>query len=87
VVSLGNANGQLDELIVSGTSYEPIGDIVKSDGSKVSSLPAKSHVVRDIARICSLCNDARIAYDNVRKRKNGIEKVNAMHILLTFDNL
>ncbi|SAM02208.1 hypothetical protein [Absidia glauca] len=72
VVSLGNANGQLNELIVSGTSYEPIGDIVKSDGSKVTSLPAKSHVVRDIARICSLCNDARISYDNTNDSYQNI---------------
>ncbi|CAO3589864.1 unnamed protein product [Absidia cylindrospora] len=72
VVSLRNAAGKLDELIVSGTSYDPIGDITLANGLVASSLPAKSQVVRDIARICSLCNDARITYDNINDSYQNI---------------
>ncbi|KAI8099074.1 SERCA-type calcium-translocating P-type ATPase [Halteromyces radiatus] len=72
VLSVGTTHGQVDELIISGTSYEPIGDVTLPDGSIVTSLPAKNKVIRDIARICSLCNDARIAYDETNDSYNNI---------------
>ncbi|CAO3616058.1 unnamed protein product [Mucor hiemalis] len=56
-----NNSGSIDELTVDGTSYEPIGDVRASHGQIVT--PTKDSVLHDVAMICSLCNDARIVYD------------------------
>ncbi|CAO3642164.1 unnamed protein product [Cunninghamella echinulata] len=72
VLSVENANGQINELAVSGTSYEPAGDISSLDGTILSSLPARNPVYGDIVRICSLCNDARISYDESNQTYQNI---------------
>lgn len=61
VALVSNGSGDLTELCIDGTSYEPIGSVKTSHGLPVT--PVKDSVLHDIAMICSLCNDARIAYD------------------------
>lgn len=61
VALVANNSGTIDELTVDGTSYAPIGDVKSSRGQAVT--PTKDSVLHDVAMICSLCNDARIVYD------------------------
>lgn len=66
-MSVASASGQLDELHVEGTSYAPVGQIKTVDGKVLENLPVSSSILRDVALVCSLCNDARITYDEVRE--------------------
>ncbi|KAI7903580.1 SERCA-type calcium-translocating P-type ATPase [Cokeromyces recurvatus] len=59
---ISNGSGDLDEMAIDGTSYEPIGD-VKSLVNHQIVTPTQNSVLHDVALICSLCNDARIVYD------------------------
>ncbi|KAI9263497.1 SERCA-type calcium-translocating P-type ATPase [Helicostylum pulchrum] len=61
VALVSNGSGDLTELCIDGTSYEPIGSVKTSTGLPVT--PVKDSVLHDVAMVCSLCNDARIAYD------------------------
>ncbi|KAI7861650.1 SERCA-type calcium-translocating P-type ATPase [Spinellus fusiger] len=63
VLLVGNSTGRLDELQVQGTSYAPTGDIIDEQGNAVTSLLASHSVAHEVALVCSLCNDASIAYD------------------------
>ncbi|CAH1765484.1 11920_t:CDS:10 [Entrophospora sp. SA101] len=47
-----------------GSSYAPHGDIFTSDGKIVKSLSVINACVNDLARVCALCNDSQIAYDD-----------------------
>lgn len=47
---------------VSGSGYEPEG-LVTMAGKDASFATVKSKTIRELAMICSLCNDARISYD------------------------
>ncbi|CEJ01628.1 Putative Calcium P-type ATPase [Rhizopus microsporus] len=58
VAFVGDSNGQLNELEIEGTSFEPIPNAVKP-AVQVS----QGSIIHDIALVCSLCNDSRIAYD------------------------
>ncbi|CAJ0766526.1 1931_t:CDS:2, partial [Entrophospora sp. SA101] len=49
---------------VEGSSYAPHGDIFTSDGKIVKSLSVINACVNDLARVCALCNDSQIAYDD-----------------------
>ncbi|CAO3647787.1 unnamed protein product [Cunninghamella blakesleeana] len=72
VLSVENANGKISELSVSGTSYEPVGDISTLDGNVLASLPARHSIYNDIVKICSLCNDSRITYDESNQTYQNI---------------
>lgn len=61
VAMVANASGDLTELFIEGTSYEPAGDVKSSNGQIVT--PVLDSALHDIAKVCSLCNDARIVYD------------------------
>jgi Ca2+ transporting ATPase len=61
VAFVSNTSGALNELHIDGTSYEPIGNVRSTTNAIVT--PTKDSVMHDIALVCSLCNDARIAYD------------------------
>ncbi|KAI9484144.1 MAG: SERCA-type calcium-translocating P-type ATPase [Benjaminiella poitrasii] len=61
---VSNSTGELNDLAVDGTSYEPVGQI-KSLTDPQTSLPLllPQSTLHDVALVCSLCNDARIVYD------------------------
>ncbi|KAI7876784.1 SERCA-type calcium-translocating P-type ATPase [Mucor mucedo] len=61
VAMVANASGDLTELFIEGTSYEPTGDVKAGNGQIVT--PVSDSALHDIAKVCSLCNDARIVYD------------------------
>ncbi|KAI8376238.1 Ca-transporting ATPase [Radiomyces spectabilis] len=63
VVSLANTSGGLNELYVEGSSYAPDGSVTTPDGKVVTALPAQNVLAREMALVCSLCNEARITYD------------------------
>ncbi|KAI7855486.1 Ca-transporting ATPase [Circinella umbellata] len=62
-VSVDTASGLLNELHIDGTSYEPIGAVKTVDGTVTAHLPTSNALMREAALVCSLCNDARIVYD------------------------
>ncbi|KAI8993311.1 SERCA-type calcium-translocating P-type ATPase [Pilobolus umbonatus] len=57
-----NVVGGVNELCIEGTSYEPVGEVTSVNGSNQISCTEGS-IIYDVATICSLCNDARIVYD------------------------
>lgn len=63
VVYLNEAGTDFEELDVSGTTFEPKGDIVYQ-GKVVRDLTQKSATVRQISEVAALCNDAMLAYDS-----------------------
>ncbi|ROW14713.1 hypothetical protein VPNG_03761 [Cytospora leucostoma] len=63
VVYLNEAGTDFEELDVSGTTFEPKGDIVYQ-GQVVRDLTQKSATVRQISEVAALCNDAMLAYDS-----------------------
>lgn len=62
---MNDANGDLNEYYVDGTSYEPVGAIRSPDGKEYTNLPATNAALYDLAQICSCCNYSQIAYDEV----------------------
>lgn len=57
-----SSHGQMGELQVDGSSYEPIGDVSLS-GKPYPFASKKSKAIHELATICSLCNDSRITFD------------------------
>ncbi|KAL0095904.1 SERCA-type calcium-translocating P-type ATPase [Phycomyces blakesleeanus] len=72
VLTVGNSTGRLDELQVSGTSYAPIGTIVNEANKALTSVLATDPIARELALVCSLCNDSRIAYDETTDAHQNI---------------
>ncbi|PSR92094.1 calcium-translocating P-type ATPase [Coniella lustricola] len=70
IVYLNEAGTDLEELDVSGTTFEPKGDI-SYNGQVVRDLSQKSSTVRQMTEVAALCNDARLAYDS----RNGFFNV------------
>ncbi|KAI8361710.1 SERCA-type calcium-translocating P-type ATPase [Blakeslea trispora] len=71
VAIVSSSSGQIEELEVDGTSYEPIGD-VKLMSNKQNVKPVNGSTLHDVALVCSLCNDARIVYDESGNSYNCI---------------
>lgn len=63
IVYLNESGTDLEELDVSGTTFEPKGDITYK-GQVVQDLPQKSATVRQMTEVAALCNDAMLAYDS-----------------------
>lgn len=56
----------LSEFSVAGTTFAPEGDITTIDGKHLEKAVANSASVQKLAQICSVCNDSKIAYNEVR---------------------
>lgn len=63
VVYINEAGNDLEELDVEGTTFAPQGSI-KSRGSIVENVAAKSSTIFQIAEVAALCNDAQLAFDS-----------------------
>lgn len=61
-----SGNGVIQELQVSGSSYEPQGQVTMTD-KDFSFATTKSKTIRELAMICSLCNDARVSYNQINQ--------------------
>ncbi|RUS15310.1 putative calcium-transporting ATPase sarcoplasmic/endoplasmic reticulum type, partial [Endogone sp. FLAS-F59071] len=59
------ASAGLREYHVEGSTYAPVGQITTPDGKVVEALTTSNAVLNELAQICSVCNDSRIAYDEV----------------------
>lgn len=57
----------LSEYAVAGTTFAPEGEITTTDGKELEKAVATSGSVQKLAQICSVCNDSKIAYNEVRK--------------------
>ena len=68
---------QLDEREVEGVSYEPLGAV---SGMHVSSM--KQEGFKDIAAICSLCNDAQLEYKDGQYLRIGEPTEAALKVLV-----
>lgn len=62
IVYLNEGGSDLEELDVTGTTFEPQGDITYK-GQVVKDLSQKSPTVRQMTEVAALCNDALLAYD------------------------
>lgn len=63
VLTIGDGNGLLNELIVDGTTYAPYGDIRTVDGT-IKPYPAScSQTFSEVGLISALCNDSSVSYD------------------------
>ncbi|CAG8754995.1 10681_t:CDS:10, partial [Gigaspora margarita] len=58
-----NDLANIEEYHIDGSNYSPQGNIMTPDGELVNFLPENSSCINDLAKICALCNDSRIAYD------------------------
>ena len=63
VMFVKNKSGTLSEYSVAGTSYEPIGEIDSIPSSGGKNLAAALPVLNDLLRVCSLCNESKVIYD------------------------
>ncbi|KAI5779486.1 hypothetical protein EDC01DRAFT_621435 [Geopyxis carbonaria] len=63
VVTISENQTSLNELVVEGTSFSPVGDVKTTSGDVVASAAASSLTIRKLAEIASVCNDAVIAFD------------------------
>jgi Ca2+ transporting ATPase len=63
VSAFSNGKGDMMDVDVSGSSYEPTGEVIVS-GKSTEFATARSTILKEVATICSLCNDARITYDH-----------------------
>ena len=50
-----------DEFGVTGSTYEPVGDVIKN-GLKID--PSEYDALTEVAMICSLCNDSAIDFNS-----------------------
>ena len=62
VVYLNEAGNDLDEIQVEGTTFAPVGDLLYK-GKRLENGAATSKTLQQIAEVCALCNDSRLAYD------------------------
>ncbi|KAI8066433.1 SERCA-type calcium-translocating P-type ATPase [Gongronella butleri] len=72
LLTVHNASGHLHDIHIHGTSYAPIGKLSLPDGTPLVDLPVHHAVTREVTRICSLCNDARIVYDEASNTYSNI---------------
>lgn len=70
-VTIGESQTKLDELLIEGTSFSPVGEVRTPSGSLVTQA-ARSAVVRKLAEVCAVCNDATIAYDSKTKTFSNV---------------
>ena len=74
LVLFANRNDGLyaNEFSISGSSYNPIGEIYWSS-SDVTDMELESNgSIKDVAAICALCNDAKIVgYDDISQKENA----------------
>ncbi|KAI8884614.1 SERCA-type calcium-translocating P-type ATPase [Backusella circina FSU 941] len=61
-----NGKGDMMDMDVAGNSYEPVGEVVVA-GKTREFATAGSTLIKEVATICALCNDARIIYDHESK--------------------
>ncbi|KAE9381511.1 calcium ATPase [Stipitochalara longipes BDJ] len=63
IVFINEAENDLEELDVEGTTFAPHG-IIKSRGSVVTDVAKSSETVFQMAEVAALCNDAQLAFDS-----------------------
>ncbi|KAI8083922.1 SERCA-type calcium-translocating P-type ATPase [Thamnidium elegans] len=71
VAFIKSGNGQMNELHVEGNTYDPIGT-VKLSGQVYPFASYKSRTVKELAAVCSLCNDARITYNSASDKYQNV---------------
>lgn len=70
MIVFDSTNGVTKEFDIDGTSFAPVGD-VSYEGKHVIK-PCDNSVVLELAKICAVCNDSNIAYN---EEKNTYENV------------
>uniref|UniRef100_A0A0N4Z1V1 Calcium-transporting ATPase n=1 Tax=Parastrongyloides trichosuri TaxID=131310 RepID=A0A0N4Z1V1_PARTI len=66
VSNAGNDNIQFNEFTISGSTYEPTGQVSK-DGKVIKSSSGEYPALVELSTICSLCNDSAIDYNDTKK--------------------
>ncbi|CAG8753720.1 7695_t:CDS:2, partial [Racocetra fulgida] len=65
-------HADIQEYHIDGSNYSPHGKILTADGENVNFLPENSPCINDLAKICALCNDSRIAYDETTESYQNV---------------
>ena len=71
LVSLSNNGSSLEELNVEGTTFEPVGEVIR-EGKPFEAAAAKSTIVHQMAEISTLCNEANLSFDPQTKTYHNI---------------
>lgn len=72
VLTIANTKGAVSEYQVEGSSFSPIGDIKSMDGKTLHDLDADNMVMNEVAQVCAVCNDAKIAFDSKTKTYTNV---------------
>ncbi|KAK6340723.1 hypothetical protein TWF696_009047 [Orbilia brochopaga] len=62
-VYFSESDGAVSEITIEGTTFSPDGNVKTEDGKILESPAAASRVIRRMAEVSALCNDAEISYD------------------------
>ena len=57
-------NSKLNEFTISGSTYEPVGEVRNKAGEIVQC--SRNSTLVELATICALCNDSSLDYNSVR---------------------
>lgn len=80
VKNAGSNGAELNEFEISGSTYEPVGDVTLG-GQSVQSSSYTSLV--ELANICALCNDSSLDYNEVRSIAREVSKVQNERLFIT----
>ncbi|PWW76247.1 calcium ATPase [Tuber magnatum] len=60
---IGESQMELDEITIDGTSFSPVGAIKDSSGNVLESVASRSVIIRRLAEVAAVCNDAELSFD------------------------
>jgi len=64
--------GLIDEYTIEGASFSPHGKIYGPNGDLEHDISTKYPVVQELSKICSLCNDSHIVFDEVTNTYSNV---------------
>jgi Ca2+ transporting ATPase len=66
-VTIDDGPSPVREFLVEGSTFAPIGAITTADGKYAEKGIVRTAPVDRLVEICSICNDAKIAYNEVSR--------------------
>jgi len=82
IALVANNKGKTEEYDVEGITYEPSGQITDIDTDEVIYGVDNDSVLMDVSRICCLCNESSIEYDEVTTNQVSLRAVPLTRVYL-----